>query len=88
MVVISSVNLDSSTSIPDQVYKVADPALLIVVPKYLQTPSIASTKYTYTLTNPTPSFVTLVGLGDQTSQLKIATTDYSMTNTYVVTIQV
>ena len=64
MVSISSVDLNAATYIPNQVYKVGDPAIVLAVPQYLQTPSIASTKFTYTLIPATPAFVTLLGLGD------------------------
>lgn len=67
MLVITSFVLDVSTSIQDQVYKVSDPAIVLNVPQYLQTPTKATTKYFYSLVVPTPSFVTMIGPGDEIS---------------------
>ena len=64
MVAITSIDLVSATSIPDQIYKVADPAIVLLVPQYTQIPAIATVKYAYTLIAPTPSFVTLLGAVD------------------------
>jgi hypothetical protein len=67
MVSITSIDLDTTTSIADQIYKVSDSEVYLNVPQYLVTPTRASTKYTYSLLSPTPEFVTLIGAGDQTS---------------------
>lgn len=67
MIAISALNLDSATAILNQIYKVADPAIVLPVPQYVQTPSTADASYSYSLVSPTPSFVTLLGTGDQNS---------------------
>jgi hypothetical protein len=67
MIAISALTLDAATAIPNQVYKVADPTIVLAVPRYVQTPSNADTSYSYSLVSPTPAFVTLLGTGDQTS---------------------
>lgn len=88
MLAITAVTLDALTSIPDQVYKVADPAIVLSVPRYLHTPSISDTKFIYSLVAPTPLFVSLLGTGDQTSQVQIVTGDHSMTALHTVTLQI
>jgi hypothetical protein len=88
MLAITAVVLSVPTSISDQVYKVSDPAIVLNVPQFLHTPSNADTKYVYSLIAPTPSFVTLLGTGDQTSQVQILTSDHSLTAMYTVTIQI
>ena len=51
----------TSSIIPDQIYRVGDPATTLNVPLYTHTPANAETNYVYTLIAPTPSFVTLIG---------------------------
>jgi hypothetical protein len=79
MVAITALTLNTATAIPDQTYKVADPAIVLAVPTYSWTNSLGQTKFTYTLISPTPSLVTLLGAGNQTSQIQIVTTDYAKT---------
>jgi hypothetical protein len=69
MVAISMLTLRAATTIPDQTYKVADPATVIDVPIYTQTPTNAQTKFTYKLITPTPAFVSLLGPGDDNSKV-------------------
>lgn len=67
MIATSALTVDAATSVPDQIYKVADPAIVLPVPQYVQNPSTADASYSYSLVSPTPSFVTLLGTGDQNS---------------------
>ena len=64
MVAITALTLNAATSIPDQTYKVADPAIQLPVPTYAWVDSRGTTKFTYGLISPTPGFVTIVGAGD------------------------
>jgi hypothetical protein len=84
---VTSLSLDTSTSIPSQIYKVNNVATVLAVPRYTWTPSQATTKFFYTLVAPTPSFVSLIGSGDQSSSVSIFTSDYSKTGDYTVTVQ-
>lgn len=88
VVAITALTLDAGTAIADQVYKVADTAIVLDAPLYTPTPSYADTKFTYSLIAPTPSFVTQLGAGDETSDVQIVTADHADTGTYTVTIQV
>lgn len=87
VVAISALTLTPGTSIADQVYKVGATAIVLDVPLYSLTPSYADCKFFYTLISPTPSFVTLPGAGDETSDVKIETTNFADTNEFTVTIQ-
>jgi predicted SpoU family rRNA methylase len=62
MIAIDDIILIDATKIPDQTYKVNDPAILLTVPGYSVVPAIAERKFEYSLVSPTPSFITLVGL--------------------------
>ena len=84
---ISALTLIAGSSIADQVYKVGATAIVLDVPLYSLTPSYADSKFFYTLIAPTPSFVTLLGAGDETSDVKIETTNFADV-VYTVTIQV
>lgn len=86
VVAISTLTLNAPTAIADQVYKVGETAIVLNVPLYTPTPSYADTKFTYSLIAPTPSFVTLVGTGDEASDVQIVTADHANTGTYTVTI--
>ena len=88
MVAISTLTLRAATAIPDQIYKIADQAIMLEVPVYSQTPTIAETKFTYTVISPTPAFVTLLGTGDDNSKVQIVTYDYAETGFYMVTLQI
>jgi len=85
---ITAVDLDSSTAIADQIYRVGDDKIELDVPQYSHTPSNADRKYKYELVSPTPDFVTLTGAGDETSKVKIETTDHAMTDEWTVKIKV
>jgi len=87
-VAISALTLIAGSSIADQVYKVGATAIVLDVPQYSLTPSYADSKFFYTLIAPTPSFVTLLGAGDETSDVKIETTNFADLNVHTVTIQV
>jgi hypothetical protein len=72
-------------AIPDQIYKVNDPAIVLSVPKYSYTPANAQSLFVYTLVSPTPALVKLLGT-DQNGSIRIETSNFADTNQHIVTI--
>ena len=59
IIAIDDVIIIEGTSIPDQIYKVNDPAIVLSVPRYSVEPDVAESLFTYSLVEPTPAFITL-----------------------------
>ena len=64
MIAINDVVLINSSVIPDQTYKVNDPVISLQVPQYVVQPDVAESLFTYSLVEPTPSFITLDGIDE------------------------
>ena len=66
-IVFSGSVILTSNPIPDQIYRIGDPEILLNVPTYKTSPSGLSAAFIYSIIAPTPSFVNLVGPLDPTS---------------------
>ena len=64
MIAIDDVTLIEGSAIPDQIYKVNDPAIALSVPQYSVIPDVAQSLLTYSLVEPTPAFITLNGIDE------------------------
>jgi hypothetical protein len=64
MIAIDDVTLIEGSAILDQIYKVNDPAIVMLVPRYSVEPDVAQSLFTYLLVEPTPAFITLNGIDE------------------------
>ncbi len=64
MIAIDDVTLIEGTTIPDQIYKLNDPAIALTVPQYAVQPDVAESLSTYSLVELTPDFITLNGIDE------------------------